>query len=70
MLTNLTQMGCGECDEHTFKVYELPGNTHGLDALTGLVIECKKCKKYTVIKPYYPLLRIDYNEGDSSLCKV
>ena len=56
----LKKMMCGACGNEDFEIYEKQ------TAMTGLIVECKKCKSVTDVSVRHHDPELDLRFGDNS----
>ena len=62
MIEGARKMSCGACGNHNFMVYKTLGEL--------LIVECKKCKSISIIRPTQPMLSIEWGEGSQGILCV
>lgn len=65
-MTNMKQMGCGNCGGNEFAVYAPSDERRHL----LLVVECLACKSTSHIEPSKPSLVIEWGENGGGILSV
>jgi uncharacterized Zn finger protein len=70
MKTKLVRMRCGNCGKQSFEVFTRMEDTHGIDGITNLFVECMGCRSVSVIRPFMPLMTVGWGEGSEGILCV